>query len=110
MTTIKATCPTCGEVGLRPGDIDLRVDDNGEEESFYAFTCPTCLELVRKRADERIVRLLVSGGVPAKPVRDLHPEEHRGGPRFTADDLIDFHELLDTADWFDAVLRPSPAS
>ena len=43
MTTIKATCPTCGEVGLTPRDIDLRVDETGEEESFYAFTCPTCL-------------------------------------------------------------------
>lgn len=109
MTTIKATCPTCGEVGLRPGDIDLRVDDGGETDSFYAFTCPTCLDLVRKRADERIVRLLVSGGVPAKPVRDDYPEQRPGGPRLSADDLIDFHELLETDGWFEELLRLSPA-
>jgi predicted RNA-binding Zn-ribbon protein involved in translation (DUF1610 family) len=107
MTTIKATCPTCGEVGLRPGDIDLRVDDRGVDDSFYAFTCPTCLDVVRKRADDRIVRLLVSGGVPPKPVRDEHPERPRGGPRLTTDDLIDFHELLESPDWFDQLLRLS---
>jgi predicted RNA-binding Zn-ribbon protein involved in translation (DUF1610 family) len=103
MTTIKATCPSCGEVGLTPGDIDLRVDETGEDDSFYAFKCPTCLNHIRKQADERIIRLLVSGGVAAQVIRKpSHPERRPAGnlPRLSADDLLDFHELLETPDWF----------
>jgi predicted RNA-binding Zn-ribbon protein involved in translation (DUF1610 family) len=100
MTTIKATCPSCGEVGLTPEDIDLRVDRSGGSESSYAFTCPACLEVVRKPADERVVRLLLSGGVQATVV----PAEPFGprptGPRFTHDDMLDFHAMLQRDDWF----------
>ena len=34
MTTIKATCPTCGEVALTPDDIELRVDDSATDGSL----------------------------------------------------------------------------
>jgi endogenous inhibitor of DNA gyrase (YacG/DUF329 family) len=108
MTTIKATCPSCGEVGLTPRDIDLRVDETGEEESFYAFTCPTCQNRVRKQADERIVQLLLSGGVPAQMIRKPpHPERKPDGhlPRLSADDLLDFHELLEGHNWFDELME-----
>jgi predicted RNA-binding Zn-ribbon protein involved in translation (DUF1610 family) len=98
MTTIKATCPSCGEVGLTPDEIELRVDQSGDG-SFYAFTCPACLEVVRKPADDRIVRLLSSGGVQALDLgQPFGPRP--GGPRFTHDDLLDFHTLLETSDWF----------
>ena len=99
MTTIRATCPTCGEVGLTPEEIDLRVDPAGSDPSFYAFNCPTCTTVVRKPADERIVRLLASGGVEVRQL--IHPSARRPGPAFTHDDLIDFHGLLRTDHWFD---------
>ena len=115
MTTIKATCPTCGEVGLMPGEIELRVDRSGRGGSFYAFTCPSCLEPVRKPADDRVIRLLISGGVhvqsstgwesldePHMPRRTL--AERFDGPKITHDDLIDFHALLKDDDWFDDLL------
>jgi predicted RNA-binding Zn-ribbon protein involved in translation (DUF1610 family) len=108
MTTIKATCPSCGEVGLTPSDIDLRVDETGEDESFYAFTCPTCQSHVRKQADERIVQLLLSGGVPAQVIRKpAYPERKPAGnpPRLAADDLLDFHQLLDGEGWFDELVE-----
>ena len=41
MTTIKASCPTCGDVELTVGDVTVRVcaaDNSGS----YAFQCPMC--------------------------------------------------------------------
>lgn len=116
MTRIRATCPVCGEVDLRPADIELEIvrdvlTDVGEG-SCYRFSCPTCEDLVTKPADERIARLLTSGGVPvsdgqdtlthevAAPTLPPHPEAPPAGPAFTHDDLLDLHQLLDDADWF----------
>ncbi|MGH8883856.1 MAG: hypothetical protein ACRDYX_01515 [Egibacteraceae bacterium] len=112
MTTIKATCPGCGEVGLMPGEIELRVDRSGRGASFYAFTCPSCLQVVRKPADDRAVRLLITGGVhvlslkatpleaaPRPKPRSLAERFDR--PPITHDDLLDFHGLLERDDWFD---------
>ena len=76
MTTIKASCPTCGEVELTPADVSLMVCSHAAL-SYYAFTCLTCLDEVRKPADDHVVSLLVSGGVPAQ-VWEL-PGEALGG-------------------------------
>ena len=66
--------------------------------------CPRCTTDVRKPADERVVRLLVSGGVPALPLVETPPRrrlsERFDGPRLTHDDLLDFHLLLRRDDWF----------
>ena len=43
MTTIKASCPTCGEVELTPADVSLMVCSHAPL-SYYAFCCPTCSE------------------------------------------------------------------
>jgi len=82
----------------------------GGREGTYRFTCPTCMDDVEKRADRKIVALLVSAGVdvasgggslgggmteelfdpgsydPSPPIWDA--------PAFTIDDLIDFHFRL----------------
>jgi endogenous inhibitor of DNA gyrase (YacG/DUF329 family) len=90
VTTIKASCPGCGEVELTSDDIRLRVASHAPL-SYYQFTCPTCQELVRKPADDHIVSLLMSGGVRAEvwevPAEALEP---KGGPELTYDDLLDF--------------------
>lgn len=102
MTTIRATCPTCGEVGLTPEEMELHVDPNGYHQASYNFDCPGCLTVVTKPADERIVRLLASGGVP---VREWAPPRRLpDGPQLTFDDLLDFHALLETDGWFDELL------
>jgi predicted RNA-binding Zn-ribbon protein involved in translation (DUF1610 family) len=90
MTTIKASCPTCGEVELTPADVALMVCSHAPM-SYYAFACPDCSEEVRKPADDHVVSLLVSGGVPAQ-VWDRPAEvlEHGSGPALTYDDLLDF--------------------
>src|SRR5207249_5378682 len=62
MSTIRTTCPRCGEVDMGPEAILLSVRQNGREGS-YRFTCPNCADDVEKRADRKIVALLVSAGV-----------------------------------------------
>jgi hypothetical protein len=98
MTTIKATCPVCGEVELTPEDLQLMVCRQAEL-SYYAFRCPHCLDEVRKPADEQVVSLLVSGGVRPTPwsVPEEALETHTG-PRITYDDVLDFALALDQAD------------
>jgi hypothetical protein len=90
VTTIKASCPSCGEVELTSSDISLRVCSHGPL-SYYSFTCPECEESVRKPADDHIVSLLMSGGVRAEvwevPAEALEPKP---GPGLTYDDLLDF--------------------
>lgn len=123
MTRIRATCPTCGEVDLRPEDIRLYlVPPPGEDEgvgegSTYTFSCPVCNGFVSKPADERVAQLLETGGVPIRvggpPVSDgtplpEHPEEALGGPPLTYDDLLDLHLLLESDGWFKHLLATRP--
>ena len=106
VTRIRATCPICGEVDLRPHDIELEIVrdllDGVAEGSCYRFECPTCDELVTKPADERIAKLLTTGGVAVREgaACEPHPEAPPTGPRLTLDDLIALHELLESEDWF----------
>ena len=103
MTTIKASCPTCGEVELTPADVQLMVCSHAPL-SYYAFTCTTCLDVVKKPADDHVVSLLVSGGVPATvwdlPAEVLEPKE---GPQLSYDDLLDFALQLGETDLVAAV-------
>lgn len=105
MTTIKATCPSCGEISLTADDITLRIG-SASASNCYGFDCPDCGDFVEKPADERIVRLLLSGGV--MPVLTHVPAEAlepRTGPPINYDDLLAFHEKLSGDDWFEELLR-----
>jgi hypothetical protein len=117
MTTIRTTCPRCGEVDMGPEAILLSVARGGREGS-YRFVCPVCADPVEKPADRKIVALLVSAGVDVRDrgregekatallpgmgeeeddLGDDEPtwlERHEGGPAFTIDDVIQFHFLL----------------
>jgi hypothetical protein len=98
MTTIKASCPSCGEVELTPADVSLMVCSYAPL-SYYAFNCPGCADEVRKPADDHVVSLLVSGGVPTTvweiPAEALEP---RTGPALTYDDLLDLALTLESTD------------
>lgn len=103
MTTIRTTCPRCGEVDMGPEAICLSVRSSGREGS-YRFTCPSCADDVEKRADRKIVALLVSAGVDIDRTDGMpeHPElfddidvaGRPEGPMFSVDDVIEFHFLL----------------
>ncbi len=110
MTTIKASCPTCGEVELTPVDVRLMVCTE-PSLSYYAFDCPTCAVEVRKPADEHVVQLLVSGGIPAT-VWEVPAEaaEVKAGARLGYDDLLDFCLLLGTTDLLAAAAAAPVAS
>jgi hypothetical protein len=100
-TRIRATCPTCAEVELRGTDVALKVCTQ-PERSFYSFTCPACVMVVVKPADERVIRLLVSGGLKPEywePPAELLEEHH--GPAFGYDDLLDLHLLLESGDFWE---------
>lgn len=101
MTTIRANCPSCGDVQLRATDLVVRVCSDDESGS-YCFRCPACEKAVAKEASRRIIDLLVSSGVRMQVWRlpaELH-EPHLG-PTVTPDDLLDFHLLLRDDQWFD---------
>jgi len=105
MTTIRANCPTCGDVQLEPCDLVVRVcadDDRGA----YLFTCPLCAFTVTKDATPQIVELLVSSGVERRTWRlPAELSEPRDGPTLTPDDLLDFHLGMQDPDWFDELTR-----
>jgi len=96
---------------MGPESILLSVQGGGSEGT-YSFTCPVCASDVEKRADRKIVALLVSAGVGVagqgglddepslEPMFDgFDDEDPRGelpaGPTFALDDVIDFHFLLE---------------
>jgi len=102
MTTIRASCPDCGDVELTVDDVTVLVcaEDNA---GSYAFRCPDCRLAVSKAAESRIVDLLVSSGVR---MTEWHlPAELFEGRAvaepLTHDDLLDFHLMLESGGWFD---------
>ncbi|MEI7778974.1 MAG: hypothetical protein WCJ42_06045 [Actinomycetes bacterium] len=100
MTTIKATCPACGDVELSP--VDLAVIDSGTCAS-YTFSCPDCLAQVTKTAGREIVALLVEAGVSIQSPRSLAPAP------LTYDDVLDFALALEqTSDVLGALLALDP--
>jgi len=107
VTTIKTSCPVCGDVELTPGQLRLVVCSR-TEWSYYSFLCATCRDEVRKPADGEVVTLLVSGGVMAEhwviPAEAL--EEHHG-PAIAYDDVLDFALQLDRVDLLAAMITPT---
>lgn len=89
MTTIKATCPECGDVDLTPDD--LVVDDEGTAAS-YTFTCPDCLGAVTKSAGREIVALLSDAGVTVRRPAPV------GAAALTWDEVLDFAIRLEHTD------------
>jgi hypothetical protein len=103
---------------MGPESILLQVARGGREGT-YRFTCPTCMDDVEKRADRKIVALLVSAGVDVasrggggggggggtEELFDHEPLDPRppipDAPALSIDDLIDFHFRLqdDAAIW-----------
>lgn len=87
MTIIRASCPTCGDIELRPDQ--LRCTDG--PNAHYSWAC-MCGDTIRKPADEVVRALLRSGGVVIEHV----PYEWRlhVGPRISYDELLDAGLLM----------------
>lgn len=95
MTTIRASCPACGDVPLTEVDVTcLTFADDGDGQ--YRFVCPTCDEIVVKPAQRRTLNLLAAGGCVVErfvPPLEVFDPARMGAP-IDADELIDAHELL----------------
>ena len=106
MTWIEATCPTCGAVEVTPGDIELGICKNHSDASYYRFTCPVCSDNVKKKAEDRVIELLIAEGVrPAHWSLPAEILETHSGPAITSDDVLDFLLLLEQPDWFDGIVE-----
>lgn len=110
MTTIKASCPCCGDVDLTPQQVRL-VLCTLAQWSYYAFTCGTCTEEIRKPAGADVVSLLRTGGVRIErwtiPAEALEPHD---GPVITYDDVLDFALWLNQGDPMAALVSVRPGS
>src|SRR3954454_24054269 len=113
VTTIRANCPSCGDVQLKATDLTVRVCSDDERGS-YTFRCPDCRMPVAKDASRRIVDLLVGSGVRRQVGRrpaELHAAHQ--APALIPDDLLDFHLMLQGETWFGELaeqVRRSPTS
>jgi predicted RNA-binding Zn-ribbon protein involved in translation (DUF1610 family) len=94
MTTIKATCPMCGDVDLTPRDVHVTVART-MGWATYEFDCPTCHDTITKKADDEVVHLLAGAGVqidrvevPDEVIEEMLIAET--GTALTNDDLLDF--------------------
>lgn len=102
MATIKATCPTCGDVDLTPRDVQVTVA-RALGWSTYSFNCPECHDKVTKDADDEVVHLLTGAGVRVHRLQipDEVLEEQilsETNLAFSSDDLLDFALWLDRTD------------
>lgn len=102
MTTIKVTCPDCGDIDLQPRDLELSI---APAWATYSFLCCDCGIEVRKPADAEIVDLLSSAGVHSVHI-PAEALELRLGPSITYDDVLDFALALRDDAYLDARLAP----
>lgn len=104
MATIAVVCPNCGDVEVTQREVVVMVCRNNAEGS-YSLTCPACTELVTRRAEPRIVELLVAAGCRLKtwtlPVELADKQRSGDEPPIGIDEEIDFHEQVQDEGAFD---------
>jgi len=104
VATVRASCPTCGDVELTTNEVQVQVC-TATGQGTYSFVCPSCRLIVNKPAERRVVELLVAAGV--RQVNwDLPAElaEPKSGPPITYDDLLEFHFEMESDSWFDNLI------
>lgn len=107
-TRIRASCDQCGDVELQVDDVVVRVCIDHDAGS-YMFRCPGCDTSTVKDAEPRVVELLVAAGVEVIAwSMPAEMSERPSGPAFTHDDLLDFHELLESDGWQRELFDPAP--
>lgn len=105
VATIRATCPTCGDVELTSQQMQILVC-SADLAAAYAFRCPECRLMVTKPTDHRVVDVLVSSGVPLRTWDvPAEIEEVHEGPAITWDDILDFHFRLGEDGWLTRMIN-----
>jgi hypothetical protein len=96
MSAIRTMCPHCmSPVDLDSPEILLLPAPPPEPSGSYAYSCGCCQQVTVAPLSPSAFALLVSADIDARQ-RTATPPAHP----LTVDDLIDFHRLLDTHDWF----------
>src|SRR5260370_36575520 len=95
MTSVEATCPSCGGVWVLPDEIVVRVCVD-LQSSAYTFRCPEGGQRAVKPATDRIVDLLTSVGASLAmwSLPDDLREPRSGGPPISHDQLLALRVLL----------------
>lgn len=100
MALIRATCSDCGDVELRSRDLRVRTCID-TAEATYLFRCPVCRMIEVRAAEDHVVDVLLAAGVQSEDwlmPAELHEVHH--GESIDHDDVLDFHHLLSTPDWY----------
>ena len=113
MTWIAAKCPSCQTTQEMPpwGMLLEAGVDAGDTETDAAATwvCVTCHELVVVPIDLTLLLNLLAAGAPlvaaeSDEATEELPEAVTAGPALSFDELIDFHESLQSDDPFAELL------
>ncbi len=99
MISVKTRCDSCGTVAVDPASLQIHLED--EPMSFYSCACPSCGRVLGGTVGTPDAFRLCGYGAAISPVGFSNELlEHPPGRKFTPDDLIDFHQLLESDDWF----------
>lgn len=117
MARLETTCGRCG-ASIRLAVTDLRLLSSDAEADRFSFSCPLCGQPTTRTADPRQLAILRAIGVPVAEggAVGIHPEgPDPSAPPLTRDDLLRFHEQLETDGWFPSLAadvragrRPGP--
>jgi predicted RNA-binding Zn-ribbon protein involved in translation (DUF1610 family) len=99
VATIRASCPTCGDVEFTTREVRALLCSTTNEGS-YAFVCPECHLAISKPAEARVIDILVASGVSLSVWHmPAELDEVHDGMAISYDDLLRFHFDIQRDDW-----------
>lgn len=111
MTSVRCTCPDCGDIQTVISNITLRLFEGRKDiDGEYRFVCPSCNKIVLKHAPINIINLLYSSGAPTEvvepPLELLERPRPDDAPPINIDDVLDLGLALheDEEGWWQRML------
>jgi hypothetical protein len=89
MTTIRTSCPICGDVELAPSDLSLQLEAVTGVGTYH-FECPHCEQVQARPANHRVVSILLATGVAYEVCED---------EPITESEIDEFVSQLEGGDW-----------
>ena len=99
MRELRVQCPDCGELDVSANEV--LVNQTGPGVLTYAFRCPQCRQVAKKKCDSQSGRLLLLGGAQADRATVA------GLAAFRPEHVTQLRELLDRPDWFEEFRQAS---
>lgn len=100
MISVKTQCDECGPVSIDPGALQIHLED--DPTSFYSCACPSCGRVLGGTVGTPDAFKLCGHGATISPIGFSQEllEHPAAGRKFTTNDVIDFHDLLESKNWF----------